>query len=112
MGDLPRVRLTPSQAIRRPSGSGPSIASPSIPAISTLVGVAGGLVSVAALVICAVLAVVFAATLAVVMVLASLLLAMAGLAWRLQSRPSSRRVANRPRSGHAWVAYDWNRHPG
>jgi uncharacterized membrane protein YphA (DoxX/SURF4 family) len=99
MGDLPRVRLTPSRSVGRP-------------AVSTLVGVAGGLVSVAALVICGVLAVVFAATLAVVMVLASLLLALASLAWRLQSRPALRGAAIRPRSGHAWVAYDWNRHPG
>jgi predicted lysophospholipase L1 biosynthesis ABC-type transport system permease subunit len=102
MGDLPRVRLTPSRSIRRPT----------IPAVSTLVGVAGGLVSVAALVICAILAVVFAATLAVVMVLASLLLALSGLAWRLQSRPPLRSAAIRPRTGHAWVAYDWNRHAG
>jgi hypothetical protein len=99
MGDLPRVRLTPSRSVRRP-------------ALSTLVGLAAGLVSVAALVICAVVAVVFAATLAVVMVLASLLLALAGLAWRLQSRPTLRGAALRPRSGHAWVAYDWNRHAG
>ncbi len=98
MGDLQRVRPTPSQTMRPAS----------IPAVSTIVGVAGGLVSVAALVICAVLAIVFAATLAVVMVLASLLLALVGLAWRLQSRTA----AIRPRSGHAWVAYDWNRHAG
>ena len=99
MGDLPRVRLTASRSNSRP-------------AVSTLVGLAGGLVSVAAIVICAVVAVVFAATLAVVMVLASLLLALASLAWRLQSRPALRGVALRPRSGHAWVAYDWNRNPG
>jgi hypothetical protein len=102
MGDLPHVRLTPSRSARRPSA----------PAISTLVGVAGGLVSVAALLICGVLAVVFAATLAVVMVLASLLLALASLAWRLQSRPALRGAAIGQRSGHAWVAYDWNRTPG
>lgn len=99
MGDLPRVRLTPSRPVRRP-------------AVSTLVGLFGGLVSVAALMICAVVAVVFAATLAAVMVLASLLLALASLAWRLQARPAMRGAAIRPRSGHAWVAYDWNRHAG
>jgi hypothetical protein len=99
MGDLPRVRLTPTRSVRRP-------------AVSTVVGFAGGLVSVAALVICAVVAVVFAATLAVGMVLASLLLALASLAWQLQSRPALRGAAIRERSGHAWVAYDWNRNPG
>jgi hypothetical protein len=100
MGDLPRVRLTRSRSAR-----------PLVPAISTLIGVAGGAASVATLIVCAVLAVVFAATLAIVMVLASLLLALAGFAWRLQSR-ALHRGAIRQRSGHAWVAYDWNRNPG
>lgn len=99
MGDLPRVRLTPSRSVRRP-------------AVSALVSLAGGLVSVAALFFCAVLAVVFAATLAIVMVLASLLLTLASLAWRLQSRPVLRGAALRSRSGHAWIAYDWNSHAG
>jgi hypothetical protein len=102
MGDLPRVRLNGYRLTGRRS----------IPAISTLIGVAGGLVSVVALLICAVLAVVFAATLAIVMVLASLLLALASLAWRLQTRPALRSATIRQRSGHAWVAYDWNRNAG
>ncbi|MHB8284770.1 MAG: hypothetical protein ACYDD1_08855 [Caulobacteraceae bacterium] len=102
MGDLPRVRLTPSRSARRPF----------VPAVSTLFALAGGLVSVAVLAVCAVLAVAFAATLAVVMVLASLLMALAGLAWRLQPRPSLRGAPLPRRSGHAWVAYDWNRHAG
>lgn len=105
MGDVTRVGVGDTSAKRRPP-----IKRSGAPGLSTLVGVAAGAVSVAAMLICAALAVVFAATLAVVMVLASLLLALAGLAWRLQSRPAFHGVAIRQRSGHAWITYDWNRH--
>ena len=104
MGDVTRVGVSETSA------PGRHLRRPDIPALSTVVGVAAGAVSVAAMLICAALAVVFAATLALVMVLASLFLALAGLAWRLQSRPTLRRAAVRQRSGHAWIAYDWNRH--
>ena len=56
------------------------------------------------------IAVVFAATLAVIMALATALLALSALAWRMRPRSVSRRavIASR-RGGHAWIAYSWAR---
>ncbi len=93
-----RLKATaPAAAVRRPARS----------AASAMRGFAGALVSLAALCLCAVLAVLFAATLALVTVLASVLLGLAVLAWRVRRRPLMQgAVAIARPAGHAWVAYD------
>ena len=64
---------------------------------SGVAGAAGGLVMI------------FAATLAVIMALATALLALSALAWRV--RPRAQRAMIRSPGGHAWIAYSWER-PG
>ena len=76
----------------------------------------GTLATTAALLVGAVLAVYFAATVAVIAVMASALLAFAGLA--LRARRTARRpyssdrepdlIEARHQGGHHWVAYGWN----
>ena len=75
-----------------------------------MAGAVGGLVMIAARAVATAGAVVFAATLAVIMALATALLALSALAWRMRPRSAARRalVAGR-RGGHAWVAYGWDR---
>ena len=75
---------------------------------------AGGLASIAAAIVGAVMAVFFAATLVVIAVLASALLALAAAA--LKARRSVRAPADpelieaRHVGGHSWVAYGWDQH--
>ena len=64
---------------------------------SGVAGAAGGLVMI------------LAATLAVIMALATALLALSALAWRV--RPRAQRAMIRSPGGHAWIAYSWER-PG
>ena len=87
-------------------------------ALAAAAGLLWALVTLAALMVGAVLAVIFAATLAFVMLLASLLLGLAAVAWRAQHRTArsvvrggreTRDVIEMRRAGHAWVAYDWDR---
>ena len=78
-------------------------------AVSTATGLAGALIALAAVLLGAAIAVIFAATLAFVMALASLLLGLAAVAWRMKPRPAARRAEIQMRPGHAWVAYDWDR---
>lgn len=74
---------------------------------SGLLTALGGLVMVAALAVGAAVAVLFAATLAVIMALATALLALSALAWRVKPRPAAELA--RIRAGHAWIAYGWER---
>ena len=60
-----------------------------------------------ALAVGAAIAVIFAATLAVIMALATALLALSALAWRV--RPRTQRAMIRSPGGHAWIAYSWER---
>ena len=78
------------------SGFGPALASK-----------AGLVVLAPAMLVAAALAILFAATLALVALLASLLMALAVLAW--QVRPRTAQAVIRTRGGHAWVAYSWDR---
>ncbi len=75
-----------------------------------MAGAIGGLVMILALATGVAIAVVFAATLAVIMALATALLALSILAWRMRPRSVARRavIASR-RGGHAWIAYSWDR---
>ncbi len=82
----------------------------SLTAMSRLNNLAAYLASIAILAVGAVVAVAFAATLTFVMVLASILLGLASVTWRLRARPVLRRALTQSsRSGHAWIAYDWKR---
>ena len=77
---------------------------------SGMAGAVGGLMMILALAVGMAIAVVFAATLAVIMALATALLALSTLAWRVRPRSAvSRAVAGSSRRGHAWVAYGWDR---
>jgi hypothetical protein len=70
----------------------------------------------AAIAVGAVLAVFFAATVVVIAVMASALLALAGLALRARrSRAKAREdgvIEARNLGGHHWVAYGWNERQG
>lgn len=72
-------------------------------------GIVTTLVTAAALLVGAVLAVIFAATLAVVMALATALLGLSALVWRVRRRSQLQpvRIASRP-AGHSWVTYSWD----
>jgi hypothetical protein len=101
---------------RRLSGAGAALDGVKTPGAAriSLAGLSGALATVAALAVGSVLAVVFAATLAVVLVLASLLLAVAAMAWRFRY-PALRRgstsadtdiqIIDVHKVGHSWVAY-------
>ncbi|MDB5451359.1 MAG: hypothetical protein JWQ46_23 [Phenylobacterium sp.] len=81
-------------------------------ALRSLAVIAGTLATAAAVVVAALLAVFFAATVAVIAVMASALLAFAGLAMRARRTARARRNDNvleaRHLGGHHWVAYGWN----
>lgn len=89
------------------------------PALRSLSAVGGALATAAAVAIGAVLAVFFAATVVVIAVMASVLLALAGLALRAK-RARARRddglndgvIEARNLGGHHWVAYGWNERQG
>jgi hypothetical protein len=82
-------------------------------AFRSLAVVGGGLATVAAVIVAAVLAVFFAATIAVSAVMASALLFLAGLAMRAKRTAYARRRADsglieaRHLGGHHWVATGW-----
>jgi archaellum biogenesis protein FlaJ (TadC family) len=81
-----------------------------------LAAVGGALATAAAIAIGAVLAVFFAATVVVIAVMASALLALAGLALRAKKARAQRRedgvIEARHLGGHHWVAYGWNERQG
>ena len=75
-----------------------------------------GLLAATAAAVGAVLALVFAATVVVIAVMTSLVLALAGLAFKARRNlraatvPASEDVIDaRPVGGHSWVAYGWDR---
>lgn len=76
-------------------------------ALSGLAGLAAMLVTSLVVVVGSVLAVIFAATLAVVMALATALLGLTALVWRVRRRPQPVHLEAR-RVGHTWVAYSWD----
>lgn len=84
-------------------------------AMTALLGLFGGLMTLAAAAVGAVLTVVFAATLAVVAVLALALFGLFAVAVRGARRPVRVRagadsdVIEARKVGHAWVAYGWDR---
>jgi membrane protein implicated in regulation of membrane protease activity len=72
--------------------------------VGTLAAVAAGAVGV-------VLTLVFAATLALITVLASVVVALIGFAWRFRRRPVAAdggMIIEARKVGHAWVAYGWD----
>ncbi|HEY8617029.1 hypothetical protein [Phenylobacterium sp.] len=82
-------------------------------ALRSLAMVGGTLATAAAVVVGAVLAVFFAATVAVIAIMASALLAFAGLAMRARRTARAKARADglieaRHLGGHHWVAYGWN----
>lgn len=82
-------------------------------ALRSLAALAGGLATIAAVIVGAVLAVFAAATVAVIAVMASALLAFAGLALRARRTVRAPRrgddvIEARHQGGHHWVAYGWN----
>jgi hypothetical protein len=83
-------------------------------ALRSLAAVMGALATAAAVVVGVVLAVFFAATVAVIALMASALLAFAGLALRARRTAQARRrsgdgvIEARHLGGHHWVAYGWN----
>jgi hypothetical protein len=82
-------------------------------AFRSLAALGGSLATAAAVMVGAVLAVFFAATVAVIAIMASALLAFAGLALRARRTAKARRADNgvieaRHLGGHHWVAYGWN----
>lgn len=82
-------------------------------ALRSLAAIAGALATAAAVIVGVVLAVFFAATVAVIALMASALLALAGLALRarrtVRARPRADGVIEaRHLGGHHWVAYGWN----
>lgn len=85
-------------------------------AFSGLSAVGGALATAAAVAIGAVLAVFFAATVVVIAVMASALLALAGLALRAKKSRAHQRadgvIEARHLGGHHWVAYGWNERQG
>lgn len=77
--------------------------------LSGLAGAAAMAATGVALVAGAALAVVFAATLAVVMALATALLALSVLVWRMRRGPQRQAVrVDARRIGHSWVTYSWD----
>ena len=77
---------------------------------------AGALATIAAAAVAAVLALVFAATVVVIGFMATLLIGLAGLAFRAKRsvRPATARaevgvIEARRIGGHSWVAYGWDR---
>ncbi len=76
-------------------------------ALSGLAGLAAMATTALVLVVGTVLAVIFAATLAVVMALATALLGLTALVWRMRRRPQPVQLQAR-RGGHSWVAYSWD----
>ena len=85
------------------------------PALRSLSAVGGALATAAAVAIGAVLAVFFAATVVVIAVMASALLALAGLALRAKKARAQRDdgvIEARHLGGHHWVAYGWNERQG
>lgn len=84
-------------------------------ALRSLSAVGGALATAAAVAIGAVLAVFFAATVVVIAVMASVLLALAGLALRAKRARAHRDdgvIEARHLGGHHWVAYGWNERQG
>jgi len=82
-------------------------------AIRSLAAIGGTLATGAAVIVGAVMAVFFAATVAVIAVMASALLAFAGLALRARRRARTPKrktdiLEARHLGGHHWVAYGWN----
>ena len=82
-------------------------------AFRSLALLAGGLATIAAVIVGAILAVFAAATVAVIAVMASALLAIAGFAMRARRTVRARRtdsdiIEARHQGGHHWVAYGWN----
>lgn len=82
------------------------------PALRSLSVVGGALATICAVAVGAVLAVFFAATVVVIAVMASALLALAGLALRAKRARARVRedgvIEARHLGGHHWVAYGWN----
>lgn len=84
-------------------------------ALRGLAVLGGGLATAAAVAVGAVLAVFFAATVVVIAVMASALLALAGLALRAKKARAQRDdglIEARHVGGHHWVAYSWNDRQG
>ncbi|HEY8574324.1 hypothetical protein [Phenylobacterium sp.] len=84
-------------------------------ALRSLAAIGGTLAAAAAVIVGVVLAVFFAATVAVIALMASALLALAGLALRarrtVRARPAAAAnglIEARHLGGHHWVAYGWN----
>ncbi len=76
-----------------------------------LAWIGGALATVAALGVAAVLAVFFAATVVVIGLMALVLVALGGLAYRARkvTRPKDSTIIEaRHISGHSWVAYGWD----
>ncbi|HWA62010.1 MAG TPA: hypothetical protein VG939_11585 [Caulobacteraceae bacterium] len=73
---------------------------------------AGGLAWIAAAAIAVVLAVFFAATMVVIVLMATALLGVAGMALRarrtVRARPGADIIEARHVGGHSWVAYGWD----
>lgn len=80
-------------------------------AVSMVSGLGGAVATLAALLVGAILALAFAATLVVIAVLASALLGLGAIAWRMRRQPASRDpgVLEAHRAGHAWVVYGCDR---
>jgi heme/copper-type cytochrome/quinol oxidase subunit 2 len=78
-----------------------------------LAWIAGALATAAAAALAAVLALFFAATVVVIAVMASVLVAFAGLALRARRSVRSKDptlIEARNVGGHSWVAYGWDQH--
>lgn len=81
------------------------------PAASGLLRFAGGAVALTVGAVGVAATLVVAAVLAVFTVIASLLLATAGLAWRIGRKPPASNdpvLLDARKVGHAWVAYGWD----
>jgi cobalamin biosynthesis protein CobD/CbiB len=82
------------------------------PALRGMAWIVGCLAWTAAAVIGAALAVFFAATVVVTVLMATALLAVAGMALRarrtVRARPASDIIEARHIGGHSWVAYGWD----
>jgi hypothetical protein len=84
------------------------------PAWRTLALIGGGIATCAAAALAAVLALVFAASVVVIALVASALLAVAGMAMRARRRAAMARstepgvIEARHVGGHSWVAYGWD----
>lgn len=95
-------------------GSGPDPSSDGRgagPDFSAFARLASALAAVLAGAVGVILTVVFAATLAVITLLASMVIGLAGLAWRFGRRRQPKNgpvILEARRVGHAWVAYGWD----